>query len=384
MDRHSVGGQRIGWLMIASMLVDAWDLYAISLLVVFLKPIYHPSDLLLGLASAAPQAGAIIGALIGGWVTDKIGRRAVFLSTMVMFIVFALAQAFSPNMVVLAVIRFILGIPLGSDIANGYTYIMEYVRRDRREVVGNSWQIMFTVGSLLSGAVVVMMLVIGIDTNVLWRVALALGAVPAAILFVLRFNLPETAIYLIQRGKYAQAKQLAQRMYGDSLDMLPDADIQLPQVRLRRFLAEIWRDPQVRRPSMFGWGASIMQSLESATSVFLPPDDLGAHWGDGHAPRRRDRSPHRCCGNDLRDCRAADHSSARPAQVEHVGIRHNRGFAYRRRHRNPRQCRYTRANCSRRDILGPPLGRRECDDNPCSGRPGILSGNSNRFRLHLH
>jgi MFS family permease len=43
-------------------------------------------------------------------------------------------------------VRLILGIPLGSDISSGYTYIMESMPRGEREVMGNRWQFMFALG----------------------------------------------------------------------------------------------------------------------------------------------------------------------------------------------------------------------------------------------
>src|SRR5579863_274205 len=74
-------GNRVGWLMMASILVEAWDLYSIAFVLIFIKELYHPSAALLGLAAAGTQGGAIIGSLLGGWLSDKIGRRTVFLST---------------------------------------------------------------------------------------------------------------------------------------------------------------------------------------------------------------------------------------------------------------------------------------------------------------
>ena len=105
---------------------------------------------MLGLAAAGTQGGALIGALLGGWLSDKIGRRVMFLATMVLFIVLALAQAFVPSVGWLVVIRFLLGVPLGSDISTGYTYIMESMAKGEREVMGNRWQFMFAVGEVLT------------------------------------------------------------------------------------------------------------------------------------------------------------------------------------------------------------------------------------------
>ncbi|MBV9812889.1 MAG: MFS transporter, partial [Acetobacteraceae bacterium] len=72
-------GDRVGWLMLASILVEAWDLYAIGFVLIFIRDQYHPDPLTLGLAAAATQAGALIGALGGGWLSDKIGRRIMFI-----------------------------------------------------------------------------------------------------------------------------------------------------------------------------------------------------------------------------------------------------------------------------------------------------------------
>ncbi len=151
---YSPQGNRVGWLMMASILVEAWDLYSIAFVLIFIRDQYHPDPLLLGLAAAGTQGGALVGALTGGWLSDKLGRRLMFLATMVLFIVLALAQAFVTSVVALAVIRLFLGVPLGSDIATGYTYIMEMMPKGRREVMGNRWQFMFAVGEVLTLAVI--------------------------------------------------------------------------------------------------------------------------------------------------------------------------------------------------------------------------------------
>jgi len=67
----------------------------------------------------------------------------MFLATMYMFITFALLQGIVPGVGWLVVVRFILGVPLGSDISNSYTYIMEAMPKGQREVMGNRWQFMF-------------------------------------------------------------------------------------------------------------------------------------------------------------------------------------------------------------------------------------------------
>ena len=264
-------GNRVGWLMISSILVEASDLYSIAFVLVFIRDLYHPSPALLGLAAAGTQGGALIGALLGGWLSDKIGRRVMFLSTMIMFIIFALVQAFVPNVVWLVVVRLILGIPLGSDISNGYTYIMESMPAGERKVMGNRWQFMFAVGEVVTLAIIAVFIASGLPPHVIWRVTLGLGAVPAAVILAMRHDLPETAVWLIRHGRFREAKAVAMSMYGDRLDMLPDEDIVIAKPRPTAFLADIRRDPIRWRATLFGWIACFAQSAEFSTFAFYIP-----------------------------------------------------------------------------------------------------------------
>ena len=264
-------GNRVGWLMMSSILVEAWDLYSIAFVLVFIRDQYHPDPLLLGLAAAGTQGGALIGALLGGWLSDKIGRRVMFLSTMVMFIILALLQAFVTSVGWLVVVRFALGIPLGSDISNGYTYIMESMPKGEREVMGNRWQFMFAVGEVLTLAVIAVFIVLDLPHEVIWRLTLGLGALPALIILLMRHDLPETAVWLIRHGRFREAKQVSRAMYSDPLDMLPDEDVAVPKPRPTAFLADIRRDPIRWRATLYGWIACFCQGSEFSTFAFYLP-----------------------------------------------------------------------------------------------------------------
>src|SRR5690349_1044663 len=268
---YSPKGSRVGWLMMASILVEAWDLYSIAFVLIFIKEQYNPGPLELGLAAAGTQGGALIGALIGGWMSDKIGRRWMFLGTMSLFVVLALAQAFVSSMLWLIIIRFLLGIPLGSDISTGYTYIMESMAKGQREVMGNRWQFMFAVGEVLTLGVIVIFLLLDINHETLWRVTLGLGALPALIILIMRHDVPETAVWLVQKGRYREAKQVAREMFNDDLAMLPDHDVEVPKVSTRDFLADLKKDPIRWRATIYGWIACFAQASEFSTFAFYLP-----------------------------------------------------------------------------------------------------------------
>ncbi len=264
-------GNRIGWLMMSSILVEAWDLYSISFVLVFIKEHYNPDPLLLGLAAAGTQGGALVGALLGGWLSDRIGRRIMFLATMIAFIILAVAQAFVTSVEVLIVVRFLLGVPLGSDISNGYTYIMESMPKGAREVMGNRWQFMFAVGEVLTIGVICIFILLDLQHEMIWRVTLGLGAVPALVILLMRHDLPETAVWLVRRGRFREAKAVSQQMYGDSLSMLPDQDVEVPHPKASEFLADTRRDPVRWRATLYSWIACFCQASEFSTFAFYIP-----------------------------------------------------------------------------------------------------------------
>ena len=267
----TASSNRGGWMMIATILIEAWDLYAISFLLIFIKTEYNPTAVELGLATAAVQGGALVGALLGGLVADRLGRKRVFILTMILFIILAAAQGFSMNIWDLIIIRFLLGIPLGSDIANGYAYIMESMSKGAREKMGTRWQFMFGLGEVFAILVITVMYITGIDHEVLWRVGLALGAVPALILLFARLDLRETPLSLLHRGEFVKAKEMSQRLFDDPLEMLPNEDVKLEKVKVNDFLKVMWADPVKKRATIFGWISNACQGAEfTAFGFYLP------------------------------------------------------------------------------------------------------------------
>ena len=262
---------RGGWMMIATILIEAWDLYAIAFVLIFVKTDFNPTAFELGLATAAVQGGALIGALLGGILADYFGRKRVFVATMVLFIILAIAQAFSRNIWDLIIIRLLIGLPLGSDISNGYAYIMESMAKGKREEMGSRWQFMFGLGEVFAIIVITIMYAAGIDHSTLWRIALALGAVPALILLVGRLDLPETPLSLLQRGQFVKAKEVSKLLFDDPLDMLPNQNVRQPKPRVRDFLKVIWADPIKRRATIFAWISNACQGAEfTAWGFYLP------------------------------------------------------------------------------------------------------------------
>jgi MFS family permease len=137
--------------------------------------------------------------------------------------------------------------------------------------MGNRWQAMFAIGEVAAILVITAMFAAGLAPHLLWRIALGLGAVPAIVLLLMRVGLPETAIWLVQKGRFREAKRVTRQMYDDDLGMLPDTDVDMPTGRFSDFFRDVWSDPTKRRASLFGWIASWAQALEFSTFAFYLP-----------------------------------------------------------------------------------------------------------------
>ncbi len=270
--KEAPGANKAGWLMITALLIESWDIYSMAFIIYALKDVYHPNSWLLGFTAAGTQMGAIVGALVGGWLTDKLGRRKIFLYSMLLFAIFALMQGLAPNIYWLAIIRCFAGIPVGADVANGFTYLMEVMPKGRREVMANRWQFMFALGIITAILLCTILMVLGVPDYLIWRIVLAVPAIPAFLLLFLRRELPETPAWFVDRGRFIEAKKAAKEYYGNVLDdVLPDRDVKLEEISTGDALKDLFSRDFSRKTTLFGWISCAVQSFENyAFSFYLP------------------------------------------------------------------------------------------------------------------
>lgn len=84
------------------------------------------------MVASAITFGAIVGALLGGYLTDKIGRYRVFMADMLFFVVAAIACALAPNEYVLAGARFVMGLGVGIDLPVAMAFLSEFAAKRPR------------------------------------------------------------------------------------------------------------------------------------------------------------------------------------------------------------------------------------------------------------
>ena len=170
------------------------------------SPALQLTDAQVGFSASAYLAGAVAGALLFGWLADIFGRKRLFFVTLGVYIVGTAMSAFSPDLAVFALSRFVTGAGIGGEYAAINSAIQELIParyRGRTDLAING---SFWVGAAFGALGSSVLLQPGfLPPDMGWRVAFGLGAVLGlGILFLRRF-LPESPRWLLLHGREAEA-----------------------------------------------------------------------------------------------------------------------------------------------------------------------------------
>ncbi len=233
--------QRYAALLVAfGEFIDGYDLLVIGGALIFLKPQFGLSPQEIGFLGAAGFLGAMVGLVVFGDMSDRLGRRAIFVANLVFFVVFSIVSAFITSVPQLFVVRFLVGLGVGMDIPTSTAYLAEIApARHRGKVLGSLTQVMWILGALTSTLVALPLQWAFGDAA--WRWMFGLAAVPAALVLLGRQGLPESPRWLIAHGRTDEARQ-ALASFGVSA-----TDAQLASGGGRGSWRELFRPPIRRR-----------------------------------------------------------------------------------------------------------------------------------------
>lgn len=160
----------------------------------------------IGMAGAAYIAGAVLGALFFGWLTDRLGRKKLFTITVLVYLAATAATAFSWNFWSFIVFRFLTGMGIGGEYAAINSTIQELVPPRVRGWVDLVINGSFWVGAALGavGAIVLLNPAV-IDPEFGWRLAFFIGSALGLVILWLRQWIPESPRWLISHGKPDEA-----------------------------------------------------------------------------------------------------------------------------------------------------------------------------------
>jgi sugar porter (SP) family MFS transporter len=150
-----------------------------------------------GLAMGAALYGTVLGSLLGGWPTDRFGRKPTLLFIGVLYVLSAFGCAFADGVVVFIIARFLGGLGIGISTVVAPLYISEIAPPAYRGRLAGMFQFNIVFGIVVSFASNAIIARIGGEDA--WRWMLGIAAVPSVIYAAMCFGLPESPRWLIGR-----------------------------------------------------------------------------------------------------------------------------------------------------------------------------------------
>jgi MFS family permease len=170
------------------------------------SPVLRFSNADVGFGSSAYIAGAVLGALLFGWMTDRLGRRRLFFITLAVYIAATTATGFAWNIWSFALFRFLTGAGIGGEYTAINSTIQELVPARLRGWTDLGINGSFWVGAALGAVGSTILLdpaVLGDDLG--WRSCFLIGAALALVIIVMRLWIPESPRWLMTHGRHEEA-----------------------------------------------------------------------------------------------------------------------------------------------------------------------------------
>jgi MFS family permease len=196
------------------------------------SPTLQFSNLDIGVANSAYLAGAVLGALGFGWLTDRIGRRKLFFITLTLYLLATAATALSWSIGSYALFRFLTGAGIGGEYTAINSTIQELVPAHYRGwtdlVINGSFWIGAALGAICA---IVLLDPTWIDPELGWRLSFLVGAVLGLVVFVMRLWIPESPRWLMIHGHPDEARRIVEDIERSVPHDAPRAA--LPTITLR-------------------------------------------------------------------------------------------------------------------------------------------------------
>jgi MFS family permease len=173
------------------------------------SPALHFTNFDIGFANSAYLAGAVLGALGFGWLTDRIGRRKLFFITLALYLTATAATALSWSVASYALFRFLTGAGIGGEYTAINSTIQELVPARYR-----GWTDLVINGSFWIGAALgAVSAIVLLDPRLVapefgWRLAYLTGASLGLVIFVMRLWIPESPRWLMIHGQPERADEI--------------------------------------------------------------------------------------------------------------------------------------------------------------------------------
>ncbi len=239
-----------------------YDMGVIAAALVYVRQSFVLSTRMQEVVVSVVLIGAMSGAFAGGAITDRIGRRATLLWGGAIFLCGSLLAFASPDVLILIIARFLLGVAVGFTSVTAPVYVSELAPPRSRGMLIGLYQFALTIGIALADLVGYWL-----ASQHAWRLMFGIGALPAALFILLLLTLPESPRWLFAQHRIADAESVL-RTYTDAEGArLLIADIQAAlKIKVECRWSALW-SPAVRISLFIAVGFLILQQVTGINAI---------------------------------------------------------------------------------------------------------------------
>jgi MFS family permease len=184
-------------------------------------------------------AGACLGALVFGYLTDRLGRKKLFLWTLALYLVATVATAFTQDFLMFAVCRFFTGMGVGGEYAAVNSAIDELIPARVRGWADLGINGSFWIGTAMAASLSLLLLSDLLPKDLGWRLTFGLGGIMALAILFVRRALPESPRWLLTHGRAEEAERVVTSIEETvkretGLDELPEPEGEPLRINQRR------------------------------------------------------------------------------------------------------------------------------------------------------
>ncbi|NGZ76669.1 sugar porter family MFS transporter [Saccharibacillus alkalitolerans] len=223
-----------------------------------------------GMVSSSLLFGAALGAVFGGRLSDRNGRRKNIMWLSVLFFFATLGCTLAPNMEVMILARFLLGLAVGGASVTVPSYLAEVSPASQRGGIVTRNELMIVSGQLAAFVINAILGSFMGDHPHVWRYMLVIAALPAIFLFIGMFRVPESPRWLVSKHRTNDALGVLRKMRseGEAQEELMQIETTVHQERgLQKASFKDFGTPWVRRIMLIGIGIAIVQQITGVNSI---------------------------------------------------------------------------------------------------------------------
>ena len=209
----------VGWMF------DAMDVGILSFVIAALSVDWGLNSTEMGWIGSVNSIGMAVGALLFGVLADKVGRKKIFMWTLILFSVASGVSAFTTTLAAFLVLRFLIGMGLGGELPVASTLVSESVKAEERGRVVVLLESFWAGGWLIAAIISYFVIPSDIWPIEGWRVALLLTALPAIYAVYIRIKLPDSPQFAVKevskkRSVFQNIAEVWSKEYAKSTFMM--------------------------------------------------------------------------------------------------------------------------------------------------------------------